>query len=301
MADRTNIYVGIVAVFCIWAFTGCETPYSYEGFRGDQLSVSATFNPDEGFIVFVSPVAPFDPEHQTNLIENAVVEIYESGQFLRVLSPFSLNGRVLYTDLNLRPTEGIPYRLRVVVPGYISVDAVDTMPRVVPSEIIEAMPVDSQMLPNGLTRYSFSIILAIEDPTVIENYYHLFVELHGKNPGGQERFVLGNLSNAQETDLSITPYVLGQSFLIDGAKFDGEVKQISLKAQVDLETGWSLENVQTDLRSVSKPYYDFHKSVISQLNASSNPVVEPTTLYTNIREGFGFWGGFQSSRNIETF
>lgn len=290
--------VGLLSLGFLFINMGCETPYTYDGFRGDQLSISATFNPNEGFIVFVSPVAPFDPDNQSNLIDNAVVEIYESGQFIRTLLPYSLNDRVLYTDLNLKPKEGVPYRLRVVVPGFNTVDAVDDLPSEVFSEIIEAMPVDSQMLPNGLTRYSYSLTLAIDDPKQMENFYHLFVELHGKNPSGQDRFILGNLSNANETDLSITPYVLGQSFLIDGTKFDGEVKAISLKVQVDLEEGWLLETIQTDLRSVTKPYYDFHKSVISQLNASSNPVVEPTTLYTNIRDGFGFFGGFQGNRNI---
>lgn len=301
MVKALNILIRFLSLGFLLLTMGCETPYTYDGFTGDRLSVSATFSPEEGFIVFVSPVAPFDPDDQTNLIENAVVEIYESGQFIRTLAPFSLNGRVLYTDLNLKPSEGIPYRLRVLVPGYTTVDAIDQLPPIVYSEIQNAMPLDTQMLPNGLTRYSFSLTLTIEDPAAMENFYHLFVELHGKNPNGEDRFVLGNLSNTNDTDLSITPYVLGQSFLIDGNKFDGEFKEIRLRAQVDLEDGWTLENMQTDLRSVSSSYFEFHKSVISQLNAGSNPVVEPTTLFTNIRDGFGFFGGFQRDRKMISF
>jgi hypothetical protein len=51
----------------------------------------------------------------------------------------------------------------------------------------------------------------------------------------------------------------------------------------------------TELRSISKEYYDYQTSLNEYWNADGNPFAQPVQVFTNIENGFGIFAGFGKS------
>ncbi|MDV7393939.1 DUF4249 family protein, partial [Arthrospira platensis SPKY1] len=53
-----------------------------------------------------------------------------------------------------------------------------------------------------------------------------------------------------------------------------------------------LGDLEIELRSVSPEYFNYHRSLARQYQASPDPFSEPVILYSNIEGGQGIFAGF---------
>lgn len=287
-------------IFSLGFLPACESPFDPGDLKESRMALSATFSPAQGFLVFVAPVTPLIDNLETDLIENATVNLYSGGQFLSELTLSTLGDRkVFYSPL--KPQEGFTYSLEIDAPGYISVDVSDRQPVKPEAQIKGYTDLQKVDLPEGDTRYIAIVELEIVDRPIEANFYHLFLEAHLSDVNNNRFYTLATLTNALNNDASLTPYVLNQSLLIDGNAFDGLTKQVKVRVEFSFPAGFLFQDLQMDMRQVSSAYYQFHKSHIAQLNNGSNPVAEPFALFTNVNNGYGFFGGFNSTRDTLTF
>lgn len=281
----------------LWSlFTGCERPFLADDLNEKTLALSATFSPGQGFLVFISPVTPFNNANPLPLIEQADVRLSTGGVHLGNLQPARLGDRPVFY-LGLEPQANIPYTLDVRVPGYPALTVTDRLPLPAAARFREVYRIEKTGLPQGAVKYVVNLRLEVEDRPILDNYYHLFVEARMKDQAGQEYFLLTTLKNAQNNDPSISPYVLNESLLLDGRYFDGLNKELDLQCQFELPQGLQLQHLAMDLRHVSFPYYQFHLSHYAQLVGQNNGLSEPVQLYSNVPQGRGFFGGFVSTRD----
>ncbi len=297
---RSHKIVIVFSIVCSGLFLACESPFDPGDLNESRIALSATCSPAQGFLVFVSPVTPFIDNSETDLIENATVNLYSGGQFLAKLPLSTLGDRKVFYSA-LKPQDGFSYTLEIDAPGYHSVDVSDRQPSKPEAKFIGYSDLQLVDLPNGESRYIATIDLEIVDRPIETNYYHLFLEAHLADVNNNRFFTISTLNNAQNNDPSLTPYLLNQSLLIDGNEFDGQTKPIKLRVEFTYPSGLVFQDLQMDLRHVSYAYYNFHKSHIAQINNGGSPVAEPSALFTNVNNGYGFFGGFNSSRDTMKF
>jgi hypothetical protein len=286
--------------FSLGLLPACESPFDPGDLKESRMAISATCSPTQGFLVFVSPVTPLIDHSETDLIENATVNLYSGGQFLSALTLAMLGDRKVFYSAQ-KPQDGFTYTLEIEAPGYISLDVSDRQPGKPDATLKGYTDLQKLDLPEGDTRYVAIVEIEINDRPIESNFYHLFLEAHLLDANNKRFFTLAALTNAENNDASLTPYVLNQSLLVDGNAFDGLSKRIKVRVEFSFPAGLLFQDLQMDMRQVSPAYYQFHKSHIAQLNNGSNPVAEPFALYTNVNNGYGFFGGFNSTRDTLTF
>lgn len=291
------------------AFTGflvsCEQPFEPVIPSEPTLAVSATCsplvdvaNPGLGFMVFLTPVLAFSDGPSNAFIENATVELYSGNLYLQTMVSGTIGTRRVYASF-IKPEVGKPYTIRITAPGYGTAEASDRLPSVINARIAGYNGLSVTDLPEGKSRVVFNLLLEVSDRPIEDDYYHVFIEYRTKSDPGFRRFF--QLSNAENNDPSLTPYLLNQSFLLDGRLFDGETKVVQLACEADLDAGEELLNVQAEVRHASASYYAFHRSQAIQVSNGGSPVVEPTVLFSNVEGGVGFFGAFNPTRDTLTF
>jgi hypothetical protein len=290
--------VPIILVLAAWMLfmVACERPFSSDDLTENQLALNATFSPEQGFLVFISPVTPFSQTNPAPLLEQAEVRVTSGGLHFGTLLPARLGDRPVFY-LSTPPQENIPYTLEVRVPGHPPISANDRLPLRANARLLEAYQVEKTLLPQGGTRYVVKLQMELEDRPIADNYYHLFLEARLKDASGQNYFVLSTIKNALNNDPSLSPYVLNESLLVDGRRFDGQTKMLDLQCQFEVPEGFTLQHLEMDLRHVSFPYFRFHQTHYAQLISAVNSLSEPVALYSNVQHGRGFFGGFVSTRD----
>lgn len=295
MKSRTFALVSVLLVLGS-LLPGCERPFVADDLREPTLALSGTYSPDQGFLVFLSPLTPFTETNPSPLIEQAEVRLSSGGVHLGFLQPALLADRPVFY-LGLEPQPNIPYTLDVRVPGYPSLTVTDRLPLPAAARMREVYRIEKTGLPLGATKYVVNLRLELEDRPIVDNYYHLFLEARLKDQSGQAYFVLSTLKNALNSDPAISPYVLNESLLLDGRYFDGQTKVLDLQSQFEVPQGLQLQHLEMDLRHVSFPYYQFHLTHHAQLVGQLNGLSEPVQLYSNVPQGRGFFGGFIATRD----
>lgn len=300
---RATPWFGLVLLGSM-LFWGCESPFSIDEFEDKSLAISGYVTPSPplpGFLVFVSPVHYFDGSESQSLLSEASVRIYQGNQLVTTLLPGTLQGRNAFYRGGYTPLEGVPYRLEVSAEGYNTVQAVDRLPAKVPARWLGRDNLQITANPDGSESYILDVSFEINDPVIVHNYYHIFVEAWIRDTMGGDAFVLANLEQIGPRDPAIKPYIFNHSILLDGEGFIGQSKQIALECRFEVPPHFELSHLMLDMRHVSQHYYHFHRSHIDQLTTGTNPIVEPTLLVSNVSNGFGFFAGYQSTRDTMLF
>ncbi len=288
----------VVASLC---FTSCEQIFEPIGDEEKRLAVSATFsplvdvaNPGLGFLVFLSPIVPFSEVPNNALISDAEVDLFEGNHHLESFITGKIGNRNVYASFT-QPEIGKLYTLQIYHPDYGYVEASDRLPSLIEARINGFENLVYTDLPEGKRKVVFTLDVQLKDRPIEDNYYHLFIEYRLESDPGFRRFF--QVTNAENNDPAITPYLLNQSILLDGRLFNGELKTLRLTCQAELEPGEEIRNVQAEFRHASLHYYQFHRTQAIQVSNGGSPVIEPTPLYSNVIGGVGFFGGFNPTRD----
>ncbi len=290
-----------IGVLILLSIPGCEQIFEPIEDEEKMMAVSATFsplvdvsNPDLGFLVFLTPVVPFSDGPNDDFLADALVELRVGNEPPETLLAGTIGTRSVYASFT-KPQIGKAYTLRIQDDLYGEVEATDRLPAIIDGAIDGYADLVQTDLPEGKKRIVFTLDLHIQDRPIEDNFYHIYVEYRLKSDPGFRRFF--QVSNAENNDPSLTPYLLNQSILMDGQLFDGQKKQLKLICQADLDPGQEIKDVQVEMRHVSSHYYEFHRTQAIQVSNGGSPVAEPTPLYSNVKGGVGFFGGFNPTRD----
>lgn len=236
--------------------------------QDSQLTVSVTLS---------TPLFETDPDNNAfDYVTDATVSMSD-GITTQV---FTYNASLqLYTlpASQLPIVAGKTYHLKIATPDGKYAEAHCIVP--VPGNqtpVLSAL--DSAELRSGATEYRFKINYT--DQPGITNFYRLGAQV--KTVNGQ------NFSAVAGNDPT---NILQGSVLDDDTKQSGaEIIHRFTHEFYDYLS--SPDSLHIDLLITDEPYYRFHSTLLSHLQAKNNPFAEPVLIYTNINGGLGCFAAY---------
>lgn len=279
----------------------CETvvevsPPSHE----PQLVASGFFSTDSLWLVDVSRSVTYTSDERPTAVVDAAVEIREADRVVQTLNP-SVSG--IYAGSGFVPQPGKRYTLRVSAPGYEDVEGSDRLP--------DAPEVASFRATSRKDEGDVVLDLEVElkDPGSDKNYYGIFViqeRLRIDVRTGRTEALEPSLFTFESEDRAFDdglPDYLNTGIgrhrrpLFTDEVFDGGSRPIQLR--VRFNTSDSASDVQV-LRaftvvvlSLSENLYTYRTSVDRQDFSDENPFAEPVRIHSNMKNGFGVFGGYR--------
>ncbi|RNI31533.1 DUF4249 domain-containing protein [Rufibacter latericius] len=274
------------------ALAGCEKEVDIE-VRGHtpRLAVQYNLNTDSPkqnmYIGRSQSVLAGDNLWRNGLVKDASITISEGNGSVRqsfVFVPLEYNAEQgNYKPLTaFTPEPGREYTLRVSAPNFEAIEGKLTMPTAVPVVSTSFQP-DAKHDP-----YNFSGLLRVQfnDPVGQRNYYRLFVQLLDD----QGRPV-GNAYSRNENDDIFGEEV--EKIELYKVFDDGWANQgvITFSDKIGTYTGGGAPATQLEvtLQHITSDLYLYERSKDNY--EEDNPFAEPLNLHSNIRNGYGNFGG----------
>lgn len=227
-------------------------------------------------------------DEPSTYIDDAIVEIYEEDQHVATMDyQNDPDGRGYYQSIGLKPEVGKMYTLLVEKEGFKTIIARCKFPA---APVVGGLELKKKEVKGN--RYKGELTAQVMDNHNEENYYHVVLQRAGwEDPNSEtsdyyyrESFNLTNIPGA------IEGFDGGYVFTDEG--FNGMTKTV----QCDLNTTYDpnrigFDHFKIEIRSVSKEYYDFSRSVYEQQHSPYNKFVE---IYSNVENGLGIFAGYNS-------
>lgn len=272
-----------------------------------QLVVVSNFTSDREIQVYVSASQSILSDDPIDYIENAIVELYRDDELLAQLSFSEEKDKVsnlpFYSTNDFQPQVGINYTIKVDVPGYETVTANSKIPtpiRMISSEISDIQFSETIGEKETFVRYNLNI--AFEDPSMVENYYHINLLQQFKAYDIVENDTLYFLeemrpilfSNQMNTNFQVAH--IGGGLLLKDEGIDGQTIRRELPVEFTyIPARDELGKLFIELRAVSKEYYQYFSTISRQNGVSDMPFADPVIVYDNINGGQGVFAGFSTS------
>jgi hypothetical protein len=203
---------------------------------------------------------------------NATVELYRNGQLFETIKRYNYGSFNRYELSKHLRADGATYTLRVSAAGFETVEAVQIMPKTIKLDSVK-------FLRKGLV---------FKDLTSFPNAYEFacyFKDGGGDSLNFYSTYIGGfsaSSSDLLNLDPSVNTNVLNDNFF-NGKPFAWHVFYPNLHNS-KLKGGGSVE-----LRSTTRDAYLFNKSAKLYFETRNNQFAEPTTLYSNIKNGYGIF------------
>ncbi len=323
-----------IAIFALLGLYACETlidDFEYEK-KPPKLVVNAILCPDSILNIHVSTSRTYNPPVTSQVVENAVVELYENNQ---PLGQFSSIGSGHYSLAGTYPKAGATYKVVVAADGYASVWAETTIP-----SKVENVEVEDEMktitIQDGYTTSRMEYRLSYQVP-INQNVFY------GTSISSQKQ---GSLSEYVCEELE-TPWFDGYYYRSDSCYY---VEGDSLATRTEQQTifsgsslikftkGWGsyrisdfddensnekiyfsnqnysgnrlslsirinhydlLDNINNEITiwtdSYDKVLYNFMYSLAKIDQVEDDPFAEKVSVYTNVNGGLGIFASVNSS------
>ena len=203
--------------------------------------------------------------------------------------------------LGFRPQVGQAYTLRASLPGLETAESTLTMPT--PAVVESGTYVDRTASgPNpGANGYRGRLNLVIQDNPAVANYYLAFARVLDQQgrPGGWS--VLDVDYESQSSSVSIGQFQLSspqqQYSIYPFADTDVNGQRISLNTDVRFSSNCFQGTcpppgyIEVHVSSITPEAYNFYLSRRRYYDSDGNPFAEPAPLASNVRSGYGLFGG----------
>lgn len=309
---RTHFFILILALGSL--ASTCEQEVSLALPQPEErMVVLCNFTPNQPFEVVVSRSQDLLSDQSTSYVRDAEVRVFdEHNALLANLSQFveseDPEEAPYYTNTSFMPQVGQPYTLKVRAKGLEQVQATDAIPIPVPLQQIEIT--SFQLQPSdfeGIQRFKIQLHLAIHDPPVQENFYHLnlYQEVRSFQVLGERDTLWGptQLVLAGIASTSLDAGILSEldnGLLFSDVQLDGQLIDLALDADFFLAVPpserhyFTFGDVYVELRSTSKAYYLYHSTLSRQRKSANTPFSEPVVIYNNIEQGLGNFSGYST-------
>ena len=275
-----------------------------------RLTANCYFSPDALWEVFLSESASvLDTSRNSKIVSNAQVIISDDGGKSDTLKFF--NDRYLSAS---KPIVGRYYNLTIIAPNFPILTARDYIPQQATNfggrldTSIISIDYDALLTPVEF----YNLFFEFNDIETEKNYYR--VNLYSFDKKYLKKDSIRYDSLFEEIDIrtndptAVKTHKEQPFILIEDKLFNGKNKSIIglmsryvfLNAQIDLNQ--PIENQRRDLefyleiQTLSESTFSYEKSYISQQFNRVDPFSEPQNVYSNVKNGFGIFGGYQSKR-----
>lgn len=253
-----------------------------------RLTLNAFFIQDSVWTAQLSLNRHILDDAYFNPVDDGLIVIYEQSNPVDTLLS---EGNGIYTT-DSRPMPGKSYEIVATSPAYGTVRSQSYLPEAVPINNMEMeMPQDL-----SANDPKISIQFQLKDPEPETNYYQvmLVMERSYKNPYSGEEMISHQTVPLESNDPAIDNDNNSEGFLFKDTLFDGKEISLSLKAPY---WGAGAEGMKLIfyLRTLSEDFYRYKITSQLQNSTSGDPFAQPVSVYTNVKNGFGIFGGFSQS------
>jgi len=237
---------------------------------------------------------------------DAQVELRDAaGSVVERYRPVSINNGYLQPGSyrptrGFRPQPGQAYTLRATVPGLETAESTLTMPT--PATIETASYVARTPGPNSNpNEQQGRLTLILRDDPATANYYLAYARVLDQQGRPIENGVVDVDYDSQTNAVTIGQFQLSsprqQYSLYPFADTDLNGQRITLASDVRYYTFCFQSNcpqpafVEVHVSSITRDAYEFYLSRRRYYDSNGNPFAEPAPLASNIRPGYGLFGG----------
>jgi hypothetical protein len=287
-------------------FSACEREARIDlGAFETEIVVLANFSNADTLEVVVGKSQSVISQSSPKYVSDALVELYVDGFYTDQLSFESSPIPQIpgyYLSKKVVPEPGAHYRLVVEVPGFDPVEGACSMPFPVEldegftSALLETELIDAE---NALA--TIRIAVKVLDLPGVSNFYHLNFYQEGfdfqiDEDGDTLKTSFFSLPLVMESDddqIPLIPYIESRGVLFSDEALEKNRGELSFTSTFQYRhIDQLLDDLQIELRSVSPEYFNYHRSLARQYQASPDPFSEPVILYSNIEGGQGVFAGF---------
>jgi hypothetical protein len=289
----------ILIILCLSsiALTSCESFFSqtveidpppYEKQLSFHLNLSDQDTVAEVILTRNFGILEYVPSQNQYLVYGGSVELLKNGQPWLALQPVSTDSSFLLSGTLPEPFQiGQTYTVRATHPDFPLVEAT----QVVPGDFqLDSAKVKREAISGPFGDVYDLIDVYIQDAPGVRNYYEvkIFTLLFniGEDPvTGEPDTIFFDSYNLYPEDFS-DPSVLNG--IQGGALFSDqffEGKTYKFQAQVYANSNPYLIQV----RNITEDYYKWSRSYLEKLNSEENFLVEPISVFNNLKDGLGIF------------
>ena len=299
----------ITAIVLILLFIACTKEIEFNPKNQSPFLVMNSYlDPDQVLAVSVSHSASIMEELTKNIVSDAVVKVYENETLLETLQFDAASSQ--YRGVR-KPSVGKEYKVTVVKDGFLVIEA---------TSVIKPAPeiLKCTITKDNLNSRRANATIKFRDPAGVKNFYRLVVtnedefrdkpdwaQNDGNTPGAP--WVYANIAGVWSTDpnwdntsssaglFDDVPENIFNIFnddLIDG-------KEYSLTFSYSLSRYPEAENrTIISLQSITQDFHKYLKTFSAQYYYGDDFLLEPIQVYTNVKNGGGILGSYNSNKVI---
>ena len=281
------------------ALSGCEEPVDLDiELPEPRLVLNSTFFPDEVVRIQLTATRTLGNETaQSREVTTAEVMLFDGNDMVESLTyvPSASTGGVgEYRTQTFRPLMGREYTLLVSAPGFPPVSAVSSIPPPVPLTTVAVAEV-ATVATEEVAVYDYKLHVDYADPAEEVNYYDLRVRqlavpytiAYNGDTIRQLPQMKGILAPALYGERS------GEVSLLIQDLPPGGVIDVELRSVIDPRKEL-LGNLVAELRTVSREYYFFQRTVNQSLGTPGGGLAQPVVIFSNASQGLGVFAGYNS-------
>ncbi len=306
---KNNKFVPALNIFLILLFSACEKTEKVDNFPKHQSKLVANcfFRPDTSFLFkLFRSLSPIDNAPFKELTSNkAYIKVYENNVLFDSLTYHpTLTTSFSSGDPNKRPKVGNTYRFECHYPGFDVVSAEDYLPDGVSIQkikgyytILNSYESNDTMI-NGNFFTNMNIDLGTSSQYLIIKIGTLSKSYTGPYyPGSYDSYIydISDLNTSNEAE-----YISNSLYVTN----PGGVKTLNLKWNTDY--GFIFKNKASykydiNVHSCSKAAFEYLKRQALQQENNDDPFSQPTPISNNIVNGYGVFGGINSTADSTSF
>ncbi len=292
--------------------SGCQKTVTITPDSETQVVVNANFTPGQAWKVNIQQSSGIlDNANQIQPITDATAWIYYGTTVVEQLQ-YNRATQMYINTQDHTPLAGNKYKIAIQIPNQsATVMAEDIIPES-SAEIVEFKRVSAG---NGFIEFMFDF----KDVSSNENFYQISLLEKSYNKISSQGETIRKPLQSKVIPYSIKDFepIFGlesettgiklssnNGYIFNDDEFNTETKTVLLRISTQDILHMPENNVfssfEVELRSVSKNYYHYQKSVTEQLLVSQNPLAEPVQIHNNVMNGVGNFSGYsaQNSSNI---
>lgn len=299
-------YTTILLAATTLAFCACEKEVIIDvPAQSPKLVIEANTPLGQRFTAYVTRSVDVLAPINSTPFTGALVTLYQNN-VLRDTLVYSSTNRMYTAKNNTTPVLGNTYTIKAAATGLASVEASCKAPVPVPILAVNYRP---KFRTDALGEELDEIKFSFQDPVGTVDYY--LVRIHVPSYAVSDTVAYFGLYCMRTVDPDVESGLndVGNSydkcidldFVMKDVRFDGRIKEVTLQvSNSDMRsyrhpTTNVLYKPVIELQAITADYYRYFKSQKNYERAQGNPFAEPTSVYTNITQGYGIFAAYGRS------
>jgi hypothetical protein len=274
----------LLLLLFVFTISACERSFNVSiPEESNKPTLNLIMNKDSVMIARVSISARLN-EKGPKEVQNAVVNLYEDGNFKETLTPYVQSERTYYRS-NILAKAGATYRVSAAVPGYEEISGSDKVPDTV---AIEGIKMTITKVDAWQSKVAISV--QVRDDPAVQNYYRIRLYqmvAYENGVGDTVHLKFPQYFETGEPGLPILEEDSRSEFYTTDALFNGRSPVFVLKGNLFQD----FRSMIVEISSLTYDSYNYLNSSYLAREKNDDGLSEQVIVYNNIIKGFGIVGG----------